>query len=163
MSFFLAEATDVILPASGLEKQENDSENGHRDLPGLDDILMISSSRSEPSHRGCVSRAVVGIDLATLFSDFSHEMATAVLPLYLASVGLGPAALGMMEGVADFLVSMSKLAGGAVGHHVHPWFGPRRVRTLIQVCTQAIHSSNQAEFERLSACASTRTPSSNQS
>jgi MFS family permease len=51
-------------------------------------------------------------------------MCTAVLPLYLATVGLGPAALGLIEGVADFLVSLSKLAGGYVGHHVRhkrPW------------------------------------------
>jgi len=74
--------------------------------------------------RGWVSRTVVGIILATFFSDVSHEMCTAVLPLYLATVGLGPAALGAIEGVADFLVSLSKLAGGFVGHHVErkrPW------------------------------------------
>jgi MFS family permease len=67
---------------------------------------------------------VIGIVLATFFSDFSHEMATAVLPMYLASIGLGPAALGVIEGVADFLVSISKLAGGVVGHRVErkrPW------------------------------------------
>jgi MFS family permease len=41
-----------------------------------------------------------------------------VLPLFLASAGLGAAGLGIIEGVADFLVSMSRLAGGVVGHHV---------------------------------------------
>jgi MFS family permease len=67
---------------------------------------------------------VVGIITATFFSDVSHEMATAVLPLYLATIGLGPAALGVTEGVADFLVSLSKLGGGWVGHVVkrkRPW------------------------------------------
>jgi MFS family permease len=71
-----------------------------------------------------INLTVVGIVLATFFSDFSHEMCTAVLPLYLASVGLGPAALGLIEGLADFLVSLSKLGGGVVGHHVRrkrPW------------------------------------------
>ncbi len=67
---------------------------------------------------GWINRTVVGIALATCFSDFSHEMVTAVLPLYLAKVGLGAAALGMIEGIADFLVSMSKLGGGYAGHHV---------------------------------------------
>ncbi len=74
--------------------------------------------------RSWVTPTVVGIVLATFFSDFSHEMCTAVLPLYLATLGLGPAALGLIEGVADFLVSLSKLAGGVVGHHVRhkrPW------------------------------------------
>lgn len=39
-------------------------------------------------------------------------------------MGLGPASLGLIEGVADFLVSISKLVGGFVGHHVErkrPW------------------------------------------
>ncbi|MCP9439905.1 MAG: MFS transporter [Nitrospira sp.] len=71
-----------------------------------------------------INRTVIGIVLATFLSDFSHEMCTAVLPLYLSTLGLGPAALGVIEGVADFLVSLSKLAGGVVGHHVErkrPW------------------------------------------
>jgi len=41
-----------------------------------------------------------------------------------ANALIGPAALGLIEGVADFLVSLSKLAGGYVGHHVErkrPW------------------------------------------
>lgn len=82
------------------------------------------SDRSAAHDGPWITRAVVGIVLATFFSDFSHEMATAVLPLYLVSVGLGPAALGMIEGIADFLVSVSKLAGGVVGHRVRrkrPW------------------------------------------
>ena len=65
-----------------------------------------------------VSRTVVGIVLATFFSDFSHEMCTAVLPLYLVTAGFGPASLGIIEGVADFLVSLSRLGGGVVGHYV---------------------------------------------
>jgi cyanate permease len=100
---------------------------------------MNPPSTSEPSSFRWVSRAVLGIVLATFFSDFSHEMATAVLPLYLASVGLGPAALGIMEGVADLLVSLSKLAGGAVGHHVRskrPWASLGYLVTT--VCTAGI-------------------------
>lgn len=74
--------------------------------------------------RRWITRTVMAIILATFLSDVSHEMCTAVLPLYLATVGLGPAALGMIEGVADFLVSLSKLGGGVLGHHVRrkrPW------------------------------------------
>jgi MFS family permease len=71
-----------------------------------------------------VTKTVVGIVLATFFSDVGHEMVTAVLPFYLAGIGLGPAALGAMEGAADLAFSLSKLAGGAVGHRVkkkRPW------------------------------------------
>ncbi|MCL4190320.1 MAG: MFS transporter [Thermoguttaceae bacterium] len=74
--------------------------------------------------RAWITRTILAIVLATFFSDVSHEMCTAVLPLYLATVGLGPAALGLIEGVADFLVSLSKLVGGYVGHrvqHKRPW------------------------------------------
>jgi MFS family permease len=65
-----------------------------------------------------VNRTIAGIVLATFFSDCSHELSTAVLPLYLATLGHGPAALAVIEGVADFLVSLSKLAGGLLGHVV---------------------------------------------
>lgn len=71
-----------------------------------------------------VTRTVVGIIVATLFSDVGHEMVTAVLPLYLGTLGLGTAALGLMEGAADLAFSLSKLAGGAVGHRARkkrPW------------------------------------------
>ncbi|MHB0958810.1 MAG: MFS transporter [Pirellulaceae bacterium] len=82
------------------------------------------SHQRDSRPRGWINGTVAGIVLATFFSDFSHEMATAVLPLYLAVLGLGPAALGVIEGLADFLVSLSKLGGGVVGHHLHhkrPW------------------------------------------
>src|SRR5262249_55154948 len=82
---------------------------------------------SPPVSRPWVNRAVLGIVLATFFSDFSHESATAVLPLYLGSLGLGAAALGMIEGFADSLVSISKLAGGIAGHHI------RRKRPLVSL------------------------------
>lgn len=89
--------------------------------------MQDSTLPTEPhfhNRHSWVNRTVVGIILATFLSDVSHEMATAVLPLFLATVGFGPAALGMIEGFADFLVSLSKLGGGVVGHHVHykrPW------------------------------------------
>jgi MFS family permease len=71
-----------------------------------------------------VTRTVIGIVLATLFSDVGHEMVTAVLPFYVGGLGLGAAALGVMEGAADLAFSLSKLAGGAIGHRARrkrPW------------------------------------------
>ena len=76
------------------------------------------SDPEPPAPKGWITRTIVGIVAATFFSDFSHEMCTAVLPLYLGSLGLGAAALGLIEGVADFLVSLSKLAGGLAGHRL---------------------------------------------
>ncbi|HEV2289687.1 MAG TPA: MFS transporter [Candidatus Acidoferrales bacterium] len=58
------------------------------------------------------TRAVLGIGLANLFSDWGHEAATALLPALLALVGAPAIALGAIEGVADGLSSFCKLAGG---------------------------------------------------
>jgi MFS family permease len=55
---------------------------------------------------------VLGIGLASLFSDWGHEAATAILPVFLASLGAPAFALGVIEGVADGLSSFAKLAGG---------------------------------------------------
>jgi len=59
-----------------------------------------------------LSRTVFGVGLTSLFSDWSHETATAILPAFLAAIGAGPAWLGAIEGVADGLSSFAKLAAG---------------------------------------------------
>jgi len=59
-----------------------------------------------------LNRTVLGVGLTSLFSDWSHETATAVLPAFLAAIGAGPAWLGLIEGIADGLSSFAKLAAG---------------------------------------------------
>lgn len=60
-----------------------------------------------------LNRTVLGIGLASLFSDWSHEIATTVLPAFLAMMGASAAAwLGIIEGVADGLSSSAKMASG---------------------------------------------------
>jgi MFS family permease len=59
-----------------------------------------------------LNRTVLGIGLTSLFSDWSHETATAILPAFLATIGAGPAWLGAIEGIADGLSSFAKLASG---------------------------------------------------
>lgn len=66
----------------------------------------------ESSNQTWLNRTVLGVGLTSLFSDWSHETATAVLPAFLALIGAGPAWLGIIEGIADGLSSFSKLAGG---------------------------------------------------
>lgn len=61
---------------------------------------------------GWLNRTVLGVGLTSLFSDWSHETATAVLPAFLAVIGAGPAWLGAIEGIADGLSSFAKLASG---------------------------------------------------
>jgi MFS family permease len=59
-----------------------------------------------------LTRGVLGIGLASLFSDWGHEAATSILPAFLASLGAPAVALGVIEGVSDGLSSFAKLAGG---------------------------------------------------
>lgn len=75
-----------------------------------------SGSASEPFEDVPVHRnpTVLGIGLASLFSDMGHEMATAALPSFLVSLGAPAAALGAIEGIADASMSASKLTGGVL-------------------------------------------------
>jgi MFS family permease len=65
-----------------------------------------------PEKRSWLNRTVLGVGLTSLFSDWSHETATSVLPAFLAAIGAGPAWLGAIEGIADGLSSLAKLAAG---------------------------------------------------
>ncbi len=66
-----------------------------------------------------LNRTVLGIGLASLFSDWSHETATAVLPAFLATMGVGAAWLGLIEGVSDGLSSLAKMASGYYTDRLH--------------------------------------------
>ena len=68
---------------------------------------------TQPTERkSWLNRTVLGVGLTSLFSDWSHETATAVLPAFLAAIGAGPAWLGAIEGIADGLSSFTKLGAG---------------------------------------------------
>jgi len=59
-----------------------------------------------------LNRTVLGIGLASLFSDWSHEIATTVMPAFLATMGVAAAWLGLIEGVSDGLSSFAKMGSG---------------------------------------------------
>jgi len=67
-----------------------------------------------------LNRNVFAFGLTSLMSDFCHEMATAVLPQFMQTIGASAAALGFIEGVADALSSFVKLGAGyhsdKIGH-----------------------------------------------
>jgi MFS family permease len=65
-----------------------------------------------------LNQTVLGIGLASLFSDTSHEMATTVMPAFLATMGVAAAWLGLIEGVSDGLSSFAKLASGYYTDHL---------------------------------------------
>ena len=86
-----------------------------------------------------MNRTVAAFGITSLLSDASHEMATSVLPLHLARLGLGATALGVVEGVANAAAGLAKLAGGMAGQRM-----VRKKRwtaagyALTAVCTSAL-------------------------
>lgn len=95
--------------------------------------------KQDPSPRSWLNRDVFGFGLTSLLSDVSHEMATAVLPAFLASIGAPAAALGIIEGVSDGLSSAAKLWSG--------WFTDRTgTRKPIAVIGYVMTASSQAVF-----------------
>ncbi len=64
--------------------------------------------------RGRLHRNVIALGLVSLLTDFSSEMIYPLLPVFLTAVlGAGPAALGIIEGVAETTASLLKLFSGA--------------------------------------------------
>ena len=68
--------------------------------------------KTKASKARWLNGTVLGIGLASLFSDWAHETATTLLPTFLASLGVAAVWLGLIEGVADGLSSTAKLASG---------------------------------------------------
>lgn len=102
--------------------------------------------------RGFVTKGMLGIALATFFSDVGHEMVTAALPAYLGAIGLGAAALGFMEGVSNLLLSLSKLFGGWVGHRT----GKKRVLTTLGYLVTALGTAAIGLVKSVAALVSVR-------
>ncbi|HWB83398.1 MAG TPA: MFS transporter [Bryobacteraceae bacterium] len=59
-----------------------------------------------------INRNVAGMTVTSFCADVGYEMVNAVLPGFLASIGVAAAALGWIEGAADALSSFVKLAVG---------------------------------------------------
>ena len=69
--------------------------------------------------RRWLNRTVLGIGLASLFSDWSHEMATTVMPAFLATMGAAAFWVGLIEGVSDGLSGFAKMASGYYTDKLH--------------------------------------------
>jgi MFS family permease len=68
--------------------------------------------KSKTSKAQWLNGTVLGIGLASLFSDWSHEIATTVMPAFLAKMGAAAACLGLIEGISDGLSSFAKMWSG---------------------------------------------------
>src|SRR5437016_9730681 len=62
--------------------------------------------------RNSTPRNVYVFGLTSLLNDTASEMAYWVLPAFLASIGAGPAQLGIIEGVAESAASFAKFLSG---------------------------------------------------
>ena len=65
-------------------------------------------------------RNVIALGAVSLLTDISSDMIFPLLPLFITAVlGAGPAALGVIEGVAEATASLLKLFSGAWSDRVH--------------------------------------------
>lgn len=70
----------------------------------------MSSVGDKPGH--WCNRTVLGAGVTSAFGDLTYETTNVILPGFLAVLGLPAAVLGVIEGVADGVSSITKIAAG---------------------------------------------------
>jgi MFS family permease len=70
-----------------------------------------------PKNGAWLTATVWGMAITSFLSDLGHEAQSTLLPSFMAALGLPPAALGAVEGIADASASFMKLGAG--------WFSDR--------------------------------------
>jgi len=91
--------------------------------------VKVSGTEKKRAARGIgawLTPTVWGFSLASLFSDFGHELVTALIPGFLTGLGAPPVALGLVEGVSNLAQSLAGLAGGRLADQ-----SPRRVQWVV--------------------------------
>lgn len=73
---------------------------------------------SPPATAERAERNVIAFGATSFFNDTASEMAYWVLPAFLASIGAGPAQLGIIEGIAESIASFAKLFSGVFADRV---------------------------------------------
>jgi MFS family permease len=66
----------------------------------------------QPQQSSNTRRNIYLFGTVSLFNDTASEMAYWILPAFLVSLGAGPAALGLIEGLAESVAAMGKLLSG---------------------------------------------------
>jgi MFS family permease len=72
-----------------------------------------------PERQLSPARNIYAFGITSFLNDTATEMAYWVLPAFLASLGAGPAQLGLIEGVAESVASFAKLFSGYLTDHIH--------------------------------------------
>lgn len=65
-----------------------------------------------------VSKAVLFLSLASLFNDIASDSIYSIFPLYLSSLGASVLFLGIFEGIAESVASLTKFGAGYASDHV---------------------------------------------
>ena len=84
--------------------------------------MIVSLPEREPSP----ARNIYAFGLTSFLNDTASEMAYWVLPAFLASLGAGPAQLGLIEGIAESVASFAKLFSGYLTDRI-----PRRKPVVV--------------------------------
>ncbi|WP_028318411.1 MFS transporter [Desulfobulbus elongatus] len=73
---------------------------------------QAGAKKEEP--KSWLNRTVVGAGITSALGDFCYETTTVILPGFLAVLGLPPAVLGTIEGLADAVASFTKMLSGFI-------------------------------------------------
>jgi MFS family permease len=76
--------------------------------------MPVSPAVREPA----APRNIYAFGLTSFLNDTASEMAYWVLPAFLASLGAGPAQLGLIEGIAESVASFGMLFSGYLADHI---------------------------------------------
>jgi hypothetical protein len=82
-------------------------------------VVKTSNVRTPAEREPSAARNIYAFGITSFLNDTATEMAYWVLPAFLASLGAGPAQLGLIEGVAESVASFAKLFSGYLTDHIH--------------------------------------------
>jgi MFS family permease len=83
-------------------------------MPELIPPAASPSGETRPS----LPKPVIALGLVSLFNDTAGDMINPLLPAFVASVGGGPEALGVIEGLADAVGSLLQLVSGYLADRI---------------------------------------------
>src|SRR5271163_1386535 len=100
---------------------------------------MVPSDERETS----AAWNIYAFGLTSFLNDTASEMAYWVLPAFLASLGAGPAQLGLIEGIAESVASFAKLFSGYLADRISRrkpvvvagYFAANAVKPLLAIVT----------------------------
>jgi MFS family permease len=118
--------------------------------------MPVSPAEREPSAAG----NIYAFGITSFLNDTASEMAYWVLPAFLASLGAGPAQLGLIEGLAESVASFAKLFSGYLTDRIDRrkpvvvagYFVANGVKPLLALATSWVHILLIRFTDRLAKC-----------